>query len=111
MGKCNCCCNETAQVIESTPDRVPSPFAVAMSSSEHKTHSRSPSAKHSPVLSPERDLQRPARRPSQPGTSKHEESLINALEAEEERLVNTLTRKLEKVMPCLLGNGAAKDRS
>lgn len=29
--------------------------------------------------------------------SKHQEDLINALEAEEERLVNTLTRKLEKV--------------
>ncbi|KAI9602396.1 hypothetical protein H4Q26_001685 [Puccinia striiformis f. sp. tritici PST-130] len=29
--------------------------------------------------------------------SKQQEDLINALEAEEERLVNTLTRKLEKL--------------
>jgi hypothetical protein len=60
----------------------------------------SDSARHSrsPVLSPEREVnQQPTRRASQPGTSKHEENLINALEAEEERLVNTLTRKLEQV--------------
>jgi hypothetical protein len=58
---------------------------------------QSPGANQSSGLGVERDVERPARRPSRPGTTKHEESLINALEAEEERLVNTLTRKLEKV--------------
>lgn len=40
----------------------------------------------------------PPRRLAMPtSTSKHEEDLINAYEAEEERLVNIISRKLEKV--------------
>lgn len=44
-------------------------------------------------------LSPPVWRHPQPGTSasKREEDLINAYEAEEERIINLLSRKLEKV--------------
>jgi hypothetical protein len=40
------------------------------------------------------------------GSSKREEDLINAYEAEEERIINVLSRKLEKVRPLSFIRGA-----
>lgn len=45
-------------------------------------------------------LSPPLRRLSSTNSSS-KESLINAYEAEEERIINILSRKLEKVCPCI----------
>ena len=49
------------------------------------------------LTSPEEEMGMPQRLPVQPARGATEEALINQFEAEEERLVLLLTRKLEKV--------------
>jgi hypothetical protein len=49
----------------------------------------------SPVLTNLRRL--PSNASVNSGSTKHEEDLINAYEAEEERIINVLSRKLEQV--------------
>jgi hypothetical protein len=51
----------------------------------------------------------PIHRLSAPSTGSSKEELINAYEAEEERIINILSRKLEQVGPQLIENKGMPD--